>query len=38
VLDSDGWYTKLEPSDAPPFDAQLEFQGESNILDFAAHN
>jgi polyphosphate kinase len=38
VLDSKGWYTKLEPSDAPPFDAQLEFQGESNILDFAAHN
>ena len=38
VLDSDGWYTKLEPGDAEPFDCQLDFQSGSNIVDFAAHN
>ena len=27
-----------ERGDAPPFDAQLEFQQESNILNFAAHH
>lgn len=37
VLNNGGWYTRLEPGDSEPFDAQLEFQGESNIVDFAAH-